>query len=181
MSEQNPPDDTVTASPETIANIVSEMSGLRFPKPIDWASREAERLAAIEDLRRHQRELREARRREEDNARRNEANARIAEERRARNAEINERIKNKADALFANRPDRRLDRIARQTEESAAFRNALLQEHGRADLARQYAEIGRGLRDLAFPPNPEEPDIDLGRDPITDLRKIQRGGVTLFD
>jgi hypothetical protein len=106
-------------------------------------------------------------------------NARIAEERRARNAQINEQIKRHAEELRGKPSDRRLDRIAAQTEQATAFR--ILREHSRADLARRYEEIGRGLRDLAFPPNPDDPDVDLGRDPITGLRKIQRGGVTLFD
>jgi hypothetical protein len=83
--------------------------------------------------------------------------------------------------LFGNRPDRRLNEIAGAMARAEAFRNTLLQESQRVNVSRQYEEIGRGLRDLAFPPNPDEPDIDLGRDPITGLRKIQRSGVLLFD
>jgi virulence-associated protein VapD len=77
-------------------------------------------------------------------------NARIAEERRARNAQINEQIKRHAEELRGKPSDRRLDRIAAQTEQATAFRTTLLQEHSRADLARRYEEIGRGLRDLRF-------------------------------
>jgi hypothetical protein len=86
--------------------------------------------------------------------------------------------------LFAknsNPSDRRLNEIAAATARGEQFRNALLQEGQRANVQRLYEEIGRDIRDFYIPPNPDKPDIDLGRDPVTGLRKIKRGDVLLFD
>jgi hypothetical protein len=133
-------------------------------------------------LRESQRIAREARRRDEQALR----DAEEERQRRAataeRNRALNERIKNKTDALFAKNPsDRRLNEIAGATARAEQFRNLLLQEHQRANVQRLYEEIGRDIRDFYIPPNPDEPDIDLGRDPVTGLRKIKRGDSIVFD
>jgi hypothetical protein len=70
---------------------------------------------------------------------------------------------------------RRLGEIAAGVRRAEEFRNAVLQEGQRAALVRQCEEIVRDIRDFYFPVDPDAPDVDLGRDPITRFQKIKRG------